>query len=115
MSSDVGRCDTSSQYFTVFSGTSSRFASSAAVGARPSSCASVSCIRRIRNSLSTMCDGSRIVLPWFASARRIPCLIHHAAYVLSLPPFFGSNRSTAFISPRLPSLIRSSSGSPSRA
>ena len=32
--------------------------------------------------------------------------------LLSFPPFFGSNRSTAFIRPMFPSEIRSSSGRP---
>src|SRR6201997_5236521 len=46
------------------------------------------------------------------SARLIDCLIHQAPYVLNLPPFAGSKRSTAFIRPMFPSEIKSRSGSP---
>src|SRR5260370_38875566 len=48
----------------------------------------------------------------FAIARLIDCLIHQALYVLNLPPFAGSKRSTAFIRPMFPSEIKSRSGSP---
>ena len=53
-----------------------------------------------------------MVRPLSATARCTACLIHHVAYVENLQPRSGSNFSTAFIRPMLPSWIRSSKGSP---
>ena len=94
-------------------GTSICSANSSSLGSRPRTSWSSIDTRRIFDILSTRCTGSRIVLDWLAKARLIDCLIHHDEYVESLPPFAGSNRSTPFINPMFPSLIRSSSGSPS--
>src|SRR5581483_4970037 len=86
--------------------------SSSSVGSRPSTSWSFTAAWRMWNSLSTTWTGRRMVFDWFASARLMACLIHHALYVESLAPLAGSNRSTAFIRPMLPSLIRSSRGMP---
>src|SRR5947209_19949935 len=59
-----------------------------------------------------MCTGTRIVRPLSATARWTACLIHQVAYVENLKPRSGSNLSTAFIKPMLPSWIKSSSGNP---
>src|SRR5919107_1022412 len=59
-----------------------------------------------------MCTGTRMVRPLWATARSTACLTHQVAYVENLQPRSGSNFSTAFIRPMLPSWIRSSKGSP---
>jgi hypothetical protein len=59
-----------------------------------------------------MCTGTRMVRPLSATALCTACLIHHVAYVENLKPLSGSNFSTAFISPMLPSWIKSSKGNP---
>ena len=50
--------------------------------------------------------------PVLAMPRVIAWRIHHVAYVENLKPLRQSNFSTACIRPRLPSWMRSSSGSP---
>ena len=61
---------------------------------------------------STMCTGMRMVRAWSAIARVIAWRIHHVAYVENLKPLVWSNFSTARISPRLPSWMRSRSSMP---
>src|SRR5215211_3603792 len=59
-----------------------------------------------------MCTGTLMVRPLSATALCTACLIHQVAYVENRKPRSGSYFSTAFISPMLPSWIRSSKGSP---
>ena len=54
----------------------------------------------------------RTVRDLSAMARVIACRIHHVAYVENLKPLRQSNFSTARISPRLPSWIRSRKSMP---
>ena len=65
-----------------------------------------------RASVSPAWTGRRIVRPVLAMPRVIAWRIHHVAYVENLKPLRQSNFSTACIRPRLPSWMRSSSGSP---
>ena len=81
-------------------------ANSSSLGSRPKTSCNFMAVRRILAILSTRCTGSRIVLDWLASARLMDCLIHHEPKL----PLEGSNRSTTFISPMLPSLIKSRGG-----
>ncbi len=111
-SSDAGRWAACLSMASLLRGIPSSSASSELVGSRPRASESMLAILRILEILSTMWTGSLIVLLWLARARLIDCLIHQDPYVLSLPPFSGSNLSTAFMRPMLPSEMRSESGSP---
>src|SRR2546426_372847 len=85
---------------------------SSGVGSRPSSWRSWREIRINLLIVSTMWTGMRMVRAWSASARVMACRIHQVAYVLNLYPLRQSNFSTARISPRFPSWIRSRNSMP---
>jgi len=65
-----------------------------------------------RANVSPACTGRRIVRPVLAMPRVIAWRIHQVAYVENLKPLRQSNFSTACMSPRFPSWIRSRSGRP---
>ncbi len=85
---------------------------SAAVGDRWWASASDISVSWTVRTTSTMCTGSRMVRPLLPNPRVIAWRIHQVAYVENLNPLRQSNFSTARISPRLPSWMRSSSSSP---
>ncbi len=60
----------------------------------------------------TTCLGRRMTRPWLITARSTESRIHHVAYVEKRNPRSGSNLSIARIRPRLPSAMRSPSGTP---
>src|SRR5918995_277652 len=90
----------------------SRPATSSSAGSRSISEESSLYARAIFRILSPMCTGTLMVRPLSATARCTACLTHQVAYVENLQPRSGSNFSTAFIRPMLPSWMRSSKGSP---
>ena len=111
-SSDSGSSEMRSSSRTRSGSSCTRAASSSIVGSRSSSWCSWRLARITRFMCSTMCTGMRIVRAWSAIERVIAWRIHHVAYVENLKPLEWSNLSTARISPRLPSWIRSSSCMP---
>ena len=108
VSSESGFLDDSRMSRTFLAGTPVRCASSSGVGSRPISLTRFRFTREIRFRVSTMWTGMRIVREWSAIARVIAWRIHQVAYVENLKPRRYWNRSTAFMSPMLPSWTRSS-------
>ena len=98
--------------FQLCSGRSSSSAISAVVAGRPKRYANSIDVAFQRATISVMYEGTRTVLTVLISARRMPCLIHHVAYVEKRQPALGSNFSTAFIRPMLPSSMRSKNATP---
>ena len=87
-------------------------ASSSVVGSRPISWWNWRWAQTTLWMVSTMWTGIRMVRAWSAMARVMAWRIHQVAYVENLKPLVWSNFSTARMSPRLPSWMRSRKASP---
>ena len=110
--SDSGSAAKRRASVTLSSGISTSAESSARVAGRPSFSSSRARAFWRRASVSPAWTGRRIVRPVLAMPRVIAWRIHQVAYVENLKPLRQSNFSTACIRPRLPSWMRSRSGSP---
>ncbi len=96
---------------TWASGSSVSSAISSFVGSRPSFVFSARVARWILRSRWAMFVGTRIVRALFSIPRWIAWRIQYVAYVENLKPRRQSNFSAARIRPKMPSWMRSSSGS----
>ena len=106
-STEMWRPDALSESAILSTGMSSSSESSSGEGRRSFSCSNLARALLILFMEPTWLSGSLTIRDCSARACRIDCLIHHTAYDMNLKPLVSSKRSAAFISPRLPSFIRS--------
>ena len=87
-------------------------ASSSVVGIRPSFSLRSVVVLPSRDRSAVRLRGTRTGRPCRAIAACTACRIHHTAYEMNFTPRSGSNFRAAVISPRFPSPIKSTSGTP---